>query len=197
MKKINEIIYKLTLLVLFSIYIVIRFYYSKKYLAEGEEMLNPYPLIVKIMAALASVGTIGFTVIYIFTDFIINFEMNLPEEIRVFGIMGYLGVDLGMWWVLHELGVNFSQVGNELSIISSVPYKYIRHPMYVVFIGWGITTALIASNWLVALGVPFIIAFILLRTPIEEQTLLNRFGNEYSQYMKTTGRFIPQFRKKE
>lgn len=180
----------------FCIFIVIRFYYSNKYLKEGEEMLNTYPMIVKIMAALASVSIIGLAMIYVFTDFLIDFQMSLPDEIRILGIIGYMVVDLGMWWVLHVLGVNFSQIGDKRTIIFSGPYRYIRHPMYVVFIGWGIVIALITSNWLVALGIPFIILFILLRTSIEEKALLNEFGNDYSQYMKTTGRFIPQLRKK-
>lgn len=197
MKKIDEIIYKIAILVFFCIFIIIRFHYSNKYLTEGEEMLNPYPMIVKIMAALASVSIIGFAMIYVFTDFLFDFKMNLPDEIRICGIIGYLNVDLGMWWVLHELGVNFSQISDDRKIISNGPYKYIRHPMYVVFIGWGIVTALIASNWLVAIGVPFIIFFILLRTPIEEQVLLKEFGNDYSQYMKNTGRFIPKIRRKD
>ncbi len=192
-----EIFYKLTLLLFFCVFIVIRLYYSKKYLAEEEELLSSYPIIVKVMAAISSLSIIGLALVYVFTDFLIDFSMHIPDEIRLLGIIGYFGTDIAMWLVLHELGVNFSQMGNERSIVSSGPYRYIRHPMYVVFISWGLSTALIASNWLVSLGVPFMILFILLRAPIEEKALLDEFGEEYIQYMKSTSRFFPQFRKRE
>ncbi len=194
---IDEQFYKLAILVSFSAFIVIRLYYSKKYLAKEETLLDPYPLIVKLMAFFASISLIGLTFIYIFSDYLIDFSMNIADEIRILGIVGFLGVDLGMWLVLHELGVNFSQISSERTIISTGVYKYIRHPMYIVFIGWGIVTALITSNWLVSLGVPFIIFFIFLRTPIEEKVLIGEFGNEYIQYMKTTGRFFPRIRRKD
>jgi protein-S-isoprenylcysteine O-methyltransferase Ste14 len=34
---------------------------------------------------------------------------------------------------------------------------------------------------------------IVIRTPIEEQRLIDRFGEEYILYMNRTGRFLPRF----
>jgi protein-S-isoprenylcysteine O-methyltransferase Ste14 len=52
-----------------------------------------------------------------------------------------------------------------------------------------------ADNWFImALGV---LAFILMaiRTPKEEANLIEKFGDEYREYMKRTGAFLPKFTK--
>ena len=52
---------------------------------------------------------------------------------------------------------------------------------------------MMADNWFIAaLG---ILAFIgmAIRTPKEEANLIEKFGDEYREYMKRTGRFFPKF----
>ncbi|MDA2930723.1 hypothetical protein MYX84_12400 [Acidobacteria bacterium AH-259-O06] len=52
--------------------------------------------------------------------------------------------------------------------------------------------SLLLANWFILLmSIP---AFILLaiRTPIEEAKLIEKFGDEYREYMKCTGRFVPR-----
>jgi protein-S-isoprenylcysteine O-methyltransferase Ste14 len=51
---------------------------------------------------------------------------------------------------------------------------------------------MMADNWfIIGLG---ILAFILMaiRTPQEEVNLIEKFGDEYREYMKHTGRFFPK-----
>ena len=51
---------------------------------------------------------------------------------------------------------------------------------------------MMAANWFTALlGV---LAFIgmAIRTPKEEANLIEKFGDEYREYMKHTGRFLPK-----
>ena len=72
------------------------------------------------------------------------------------------------------------------------PYAFVRNPLYA-------GNALIGLGWSVMAGPPaiaaFVITFILLYTilivPYEESFLLAKFGDEYSRYMKRTGRFFP------
>jgi protein-S-isoprenylcysteine O-methyltransferase Ste14 len=57
-----------------------------------------------------------------------------------------------------------------------------------MFVSFG----MIVDNWfIVALGM---LTFILMaiRTPREEANLIEKFGNEYREYMKRTGRFFPK-----
>ena len=52
---------------------------------------------------------------------------------------------------------------------------------------------LIAANWFILLFT--LIALVVIRlavVPVEEQALLAKFGDEYRDYMKGTGRFLPR-----
>jgi protein-S-isoprenylcysteine O-methyltransferase Ste14 len=60
-----------------------------------------------------------------------------------------------------------------------------------MFIAFG----LMADNWFIMLlGV---LAFIIMaiRTPQEEANLIEKFGEEYREYMTRTGAFLPKFTK--
>ena len=57
---------------------------------------------------------------------------------------------------------------------------------------FGVGEALISANLL--LLVLFVLASMLLalRAPLEERMLLKEFGDEYRDYMRRTGRFLPK-----
>ena len=68
--------------------------------------------------------------------------------------------------------------------------------MYAAHLLWALAQPLILTNWIV--GFSFLITQILqyiLRIKAEEQMMLDQFGDQYQQYMKTTGRFLPRLRK--
>ena len=58
---------------------------------------------------------------------------------------------------------------------------------------WGIAQGLLLENWLAGWSalVPFALMY-LLRTPREEQMMIEFFGQEYRDYMRQTGRLIPR-----
>ena len=59
-----------------------------------------------------------------------------------------------------------------------------------MFIAFG----MIADIWFIAaLGI-LTFALMALRTPKEEANLIEKFGDEYREYMKRTGRFLPKLR---
>jgi protein-S-isoprenylcysteine O-methyltransferase Ste14 len=49
-----------------------------------------------------------------------------------------------------------------------------------------------AANWFIGLMAVVGLIFLVLRTPIEEAKLIERFGDEYREYMQRTGRFVPR-----
>ena len=99
-------------------------------------------------------------------------------------------------WAHRALGPNFSsslrmREGHEL--ITTGPYRWVRHPLYgaalLLYAGLGVLSA----NWPVGLGgITFILFILLVRTPREEQMLLEAFGAEYSAYRERTGRVLPR-----
>ena len=52
--------------------------------------------------------------------------------------------------------------------------------------------ALLAANWFILATGAFAIGVLVLRTRIEEEKLLARFGDPYRAYLARTGRFLPK-----
>ena len=99
-------------------------------------------------------------------------------------------------WTLHHLGPNLTDTvvtRQRHTLITSGPYRFIRHPFYASAALFFPANALLAANvFLLVIGVT---AFGLLinRTRREEANLLARFGDEYRRYQKRTGRILPRF----
>jgi protein-S-isoprenylcysteine O-methyltransferase Ste14 len=56
---------------------------------------------------------------------------------------------------------------------------------------WGLSLRLLTANLLIALMWFSACAMLVDRTRIEEEKLIERFGDEYRAYMARTGRFLP------
>lgn len=122
-------------------------------------------------------------------------KIGLPEWVR------WLGVGIGIvctsliYWLFSSIGSGItptSATRTKHTLVTSGPYRWVRHPLYTVgssmFISFGVT----ADNWfIIALGVLAFIAMAI-RTPKEETNLIEKFGDEYREYMKHTGRFFPK-----
>jgi protein-S-isoprenylcysteine O-methyltransferase Ste14 len=98
-------------------------------------------------------------------------------------------------WTFQTLGKNLTDTvvtRMEHTLVTTGPYRYVRHPFYLSFliavIGGGIVTA----NWYLFLTSLLPFAFLVARTRIEEEKLVERFGDEYREYMARTGRFWPR-----
>ena len=125
-------------------------------------------------------------------------RIGLPEWVRWLGVgFGILCV-LGIYWLFSSIGTGISPTSatrKEHQLVTSGPYRWIRHPLYTVGSSLFIAFGMMADNWFIALlG---ILAFIgmAIRTPKEEANLIEKFGDEYREYMKHTGRFFPKFSK--
>lgn len=122
-------------------------------------------------------------------------KVGLPESIRWLGVgVGIIGV-LGVYWLFSSIGSGItptSETRKEHKLVTNGIYKYVRHPLYTFGSSLFISFGMMADNWFIALlG---ILAFIgmAIRTPKEEANLIEKFGDEYREYMKRTGRFLPK-----
>lgn len=123
-------------------------------------------------------------------------KIGLPEAVRWLGVgIGVLCV-VGIYWLFSSIGSGItptSATRREHKLVTNGIYRYIRHPLYTVGSSMFIAFGMMADNWFItALG---ILAFIGMaaRTPKEEANLIEKFGDEYREYMKRTGRFFPKF----
>jgi protein-S-isoprenylcysteine O-methyltransferase Ste14 len=125
-------------------------------------------------------------------------RVDLPDWARWLGVgLGALG-DILSWWVFSNLGNNVTPTvvtRKKAQLVTSGPYRWIRHPLYVmglmVFIGF----ALGAENWFIALMASLGFALLSIRAREEEARLIEKFGDQYRNYMKSTGRFVPKLMK--
>jgi protein-S-isoprenylcysteine O-methyltransferase Ste14 len=124
-------------------------------------------------------------------------KMGLPESMRWAGVViGVLCV-CGIYWLFSSIGSGItptSATRKEHKLVTTGIYRYIRHPLYTVGSAFIMSFGMMADNWFIAMF--GILAFILMaiRTPKEEANLIEKFGEEYSEYMKRTGRFLPKVR---
>ncbi|MFN3491961.1 MAG: methyltransferase [Anaerolineales bacterium] len=122
-------------------------------------------------------------------------KIGLPESIRWLGVgVGIIGV-LGVYWLFSSIGSGISPTSGtrkEHKLVTNGIYKYIRHPLYTFGSSLFISFGMMADNWFIALLGMLAFIGMAIRTPKEEANLIEKFGDEYREYMKRTGRFLPK-----
>jgi len=110
--------------------------------------------------------------------------------------LGLLGVFLG-YWTLTSLGKNLTDtvvVRKTATLVTSGPYRWVRHPFYVAAAVLVFSVTLLTANWLIGLCGLAVLTLLVVRTTKEEQMLIARFGDDYRRYMSRTWRFVPRMR---
>ena len=80
---------------------------------------------------------------------------------------------------------------NNHTLVTKGPYRWIRHPLYTFGGLFFLCLSLITTIWLIPLLAIPTFAILMRRTSIEEQALLERFGDEYRLYLEKTESFFP------
>ena len=124
-------------------------------------------------------------------------SLPLPTTMRWTGVaLGLPTVALGIW-TFRSLGRNITDTvvtRREHTLVTSGPYRYVRHPFYVTTALAFAANALTTANWFVALTGFAAVTLLALRTATEEAKLIERFGDDYRRYIARTGRFLPRHR---
>jgi protein-S-isoprenylcysteine O-methyltransferase Ste14 len=141
---------------------------------------------------------LAFLILYsIYPPFMNLIHFDFPIWLRWLGtLFAFIGV---VFWIYSQamLDKYWSpqlQVQKEHKIITSGPYRVIRHPIYTAMFIWVIGLALFTANMAFALLALLTIIGLILRVPKEEKMMIEQFGDEYKKYMQITGRFFPRFR---
>jgi protein-S-isoprenylcysteine O-methyltransferase Ste14 len=122
-------------------------------------------------------------------------NIGLPEWVRWLGVgLGVLST-MGIYWLFSSIGSGItptSATRKDHRLVTKGPYRWVRHPLYTFGSSMFIAFGMMADNWFIAaLGILAFIAMAV-RTPKEEANLIEKFGDEYREYMKRTGRFMPR-----
>ena len=135
---------------------------------------------------------------YILTPHLDFANYVIPEGVAWFGALVIVASLLLLWRSHADLGINFALtpgVHGEQSLVRKGVYSRVRHPMYTSLWLWAISMPLLLHN-LIA-GAIFLVvfgSFYIARVPIEEAHMIERFGEEYEDYMEGTGRLLPRFK---
>jgi protein-S-isoprenylcysteine O-methyltransferase Ste14 len=122
-------------------------------------------------------------------------SMPVPEWVR-WGGVGFAAVGGSLLiWTFHTLGPNLTDTvvtRRVHSLVTSGPYRWVRHPLYTATALTVCGNALTASNWFLLAAGALVFFIMVIRTRREEKFLIARFGDAYRQYMARTGRFLPR-----
>ena len=150
----------------------------------------------KLGRSLAALPLFGSVIVYLVNpDWMTWSSVSLPEWVRWAGVaLGVLMIPSAQW-VFRSIGKNVSETiltKERHELVSSGPYRWIRHPLYAMGIGVFLSVALMAANWFILLFALIVTALIrLVVIPLEERELLRKFGDDYREYMARTGRLLP------
>ena len=105
----------------------------------------------------------------------------------------FLAANVVRWWVIRTLGNHWNvQVmdSTSLGVISSGPFRYVRHPNYAAVFAEMLSLPLIHTAWITAVvGSLAHIGVLSMRLSTEERVLLA--NPEYQATMANKPRFIP------
>jgi len=124
------------------------------------------------------------------------FKIEIPSWLRVAAVMISAIDTILIYWMFRTLDTNISpshEARENATLITSGPYRFIRHPLYTFgYVAFASLTLMTSLVWMFLITLLPFILFIAWRTPREEEKLIAVFGDDYRQYMTQTGRFLPK-----
>ncbi len=146
----------------------------------------------RVMGLLMLVSTLSYVVRPTLVEWA---QRPLPASLRWCGVL--LGVGGAVLFVstLMTLGNNLTDTvvtRKAHTLVTGGPYRWVRHPFYLAALTGGVGTALLAANMLILGATLAAFALLVLRTPIEERHLAERFGEPYETYRRRVGAFFPR-----
>lgn len=138
----------------------------------------------------------GPALVYLFSSWLDFASFHLDDRLRLAAAWLMLLNILFFLWIHIALGMNWSpilEIRKEQSLVTTGPYKYIRHPMYTsIFVHCILMWALTANH---IVGLSGLLAFGSIypfRVRTEEEMMTDEFGDRYKAYMRRTGRLLPK-----
>ena len=122
-------------------------------------------------------------------------QVGLPPWVRWAGVGFGVSAAILLTVVFRSLGTNITDTvvtRKSHTLVTSGPYRWVRHPFYVTAALAMTADSLVTANWFLALTGALTFGLMVIRTETEEQKLIQRFGDAYRDYMARTGRFFPR-----
>ncbi|TAH53834.1 MAG: isoprenylcysteine carboxylmethyltransferase family protein [Chloroflexota bacterium] len=193
----NDNIFRILILVLMVTAFSISIYFRHKAQRKGGDTIDRTQegVLLMIVLRVTGLGVWLSVLAYIINPEWVAFAaLPFPDWLRWFGfVLALLALPL-IIWMFRSLGDNITdtvQTRTNAQLVARGPYKYIRHPLYSIGALFFIGLMLMAANALILIFGAVAFTMLMLRTPKEEEKLVQKFGDEYRDYMEHTARFIP------
>jgi protein-S-isoprenylcysteine O-methyltransferase Ste14 len=193
----NETPFRIGLVVVILLTMVVTVYHRLQAAKSGEKISHKdegylFATVLRLAGLVLWISTFGYL---IFPAYFQWAAMPLPSWLRWCGVITGALCSLLMYWTLSSLGKNLTDTvvtRAEATLVTHGPYRWVRHPFYVTAGLLMMSVTLLTANWLIGLSSLMVLGLLAVRTPKEEQMLIERFGEEYRRYMISTGRFFPR-----
>jgi len=193
-----ETIFRILLPALILAFAAHRGYYVKKHSKPEDATLKKREegLMSKVAGLLGMLGFVSMIAYIINPGWVSFANLSLPLWLRWTGAGIALAGFALLQWAQVTLANSWSdtpRMMKEQDLITSGPYRTIRHPIYTAFILILGSTLFISSNWLIGLcWAGMTILETISRVGFEESLMIEYFGEQYRGYMKKTGRLFPK-----
>ena len=192
----SQVGFRVILSSLFLLVVLIRTYYMRRGRESSQTISRPREerLTLPLLASINVVGSIA-GLVYVFAPQRMKWAaLPVPVWSRWVGVgLGIVSLPL-FAWTHHALGKNWSLAlvtKEEHTLVSSGPYRWVRHPMYTTIFLQSLAFFLLSANWVIGIAGLGTSILCVARVGEEEALMVDEFGDQYRAYMERTGRFLP------
>ncbi|MCU7496453.1 MAG: isoprenylcysteine carboxylmethyltransferase family protein [Ignavibacteria bacterium] len=137
-----------------------------------------------------------FTIVSIFQIGTLNYgKYTSLNSLRLFGLFFNVAFSWFQIWAYKSLGANYSQdilVNRNHELVTSGPFKLVRHPQYLGQILSDLGASLALLSFIVFPVVLFLeIPLLIMRAREEDRLLAKHFKEKFGIYRKKTGFLLP------
>ncbi|MFL6351691.1 MAG: methyltransferase family protein [Bryobacteraceae bacterium] len=178
-------------------FVAVGSYYRIRSQQSGERLdrsKEGWPILIGIR--LLGLLTVGFATAWLWNPVLFEWaSWPMPAGVRWIGVGGFACAAGWLMWMFHALGRNLTDTvvtRRDAHFVDHGPYRFVRNPMYTGILMVGMSLGLALATWLLPLAAGLVFTLLVLRTRTEEKYLIERFGDQYREYMKRVGRFFPK-----